>query len=212
VPRSSHAGFQPSADRPDPVALLQQQAERRDPELVPIRYGRMLVSPFAFYCGGALVMTADLAATPTSGLQVQLCGDAHLSNFGMFGSPGRRLVADLNDFDETLPGPWEWDVKRLAASLAVAGRDNHYTGADRHTVVVTAAASYRTAMAAFAGMGNLAVWYAHLDVDEVLPHVEAGMDRRRAKAVRKDLAKARTHDSVQLLAKLTNRRTASPRS
>jgi uncharacterized protein (DUF2252 family) len=211
VPRSSHAGFQPSADRPDPVVLLQQQAERRDPELVPIRYGRMLVSPFAFYRGGALIMAADLAATPTSGLQVQLCGDAHLSNFGMFGSPERRLAADLNDFDETLPGPWEWDVKRLVASLAVAGRENHYTGAQRRRIVLGAAASYRTAMAAFAGMGDLAVWYAHLDVDEVLPRVEAGMDRKRAKAVRKDLAKARTRDSVQLLAKLTDRAKGEPR-
>ena len=154
VPRSSHESFQPSDTRPDPSALLEQQAASRVPELVPIRDGRMLVSPFTFYRGAAMNMAADLAATPTSGLPAQLCGDAHLSNFGVFGSPERRLVFDLNDFDETLPGPWEWDVKRLAASLAVAGRDNGYTDAERRTIILGAAA-YRTAMASFAGMGNL---------------------------------------------------------
>jgi uncharacterized protein (DUF2252 family) len=155
-------------------------------------------------------MAADLAATPTSGLHAQLCGDAHLSNFGVFGSPERRLVFDLNDFDETLPGPWEWDVKRLAASLAVAGRDNGYADAQRRTIILGAAA-YRTAMASFAGMGNLAVWYAHLDVDEVLPRVEAALDRRRVKALRRNLAKVRTRDSVQAFAKFTDQQPGEPR-
>ena len=135
VPRSSHAGFEPSADRPDPVALLERQAVSRVPELVPIRYGRMLTSSFAFFRGAALIMASDLSKTPTSGLRVQLCGDAHLSNFGLFGSPERKLVFDINDFDETLPGPWEWDVKRLAASLAVAGRQNGYTAKQRDAIV-----------------------------------------------------------------------------
>ena len=171
----------------------------------------MLVSPFAFYRGAALIMAADLAATPTSGLKVQLCGDAHLSNFGLFASPERRLVADLNDFDETLPGPWEWDVKRLAASLAVAGRDNSYSKAHRRRIILGAVGAYRTAMATFAGMGNLDVWYARLDTDEVRPQVEAMMKRRRVKALRKHLAKARTRDSVQLLTKLTNQTNGEPR-
>ena len=131
TPRSSHAEFEPASDRPDPIDLLERQAESRVPELVPIRYGRMGVSPFTFYRGAALLQAADLANTPTSGLRVQLCGDAHLSNFGVFASPERRLVFDINDFDETLPGPWEWDVKRLAASLAVAGRENGYPEAER---------------------------------------------------------------------------------
>jgi uncharacterized protein (DUF2252 family) len=155
-------------------------------------------------------MAADLAATPTSWMHAQLCGDAHLSNFGVFGSPERRLMFDLNDFDETLPGPWEWDVKRLAASLAVAGRDNGYADAQRRTIILGAAA-YRTAMASFAGMGNLAVWYAHLDVDEVLPRVEAALDRRRVKALRRNLAKVRTRDSVQAFAKFTDQQPAEPR-
>ena len=203
APRSSHAEFTPAADRPDPIALLEEQAASRVPELVPVRYGRMLVSPFTFYRGAALIMAADLAATPSSGLLVQLCGDAHLSNFGMFGSPERRLVFDLNDFDETLPGPFEWDVKRLAASLSVAGRNNGYPDAERRRVVLAAAEAYRTAMAAFAEMGNLGVWYARLDVEDILPQVEAELDRQRVKALRASLAKARTRDSVQALAKLS---------
>lgn len=203
VPRSSHAAFTPAADRPDPVALLEEQAASRVPELVSIRYGRMLVSPFTFYRGAALIMAADLAAGPSSGLQVQLCGDAHLSNFGLFGSPERRLVFDLNDFDETLPGPFEWDVKRLAASLEVAGHNDGYADAERRRIVLAATEAYRTAMTAFAGMGNLGVWYARLDVEEALPRVEAELDRRRVKALRASLAKVRTRDSVQALAKLT---------
>jgi uncharacterized protein (DUF2252 family) len=203
VPRSSHAAFTPAADRADPIALLEDQAASRVPDLVPIRYGRMLVSPFAFFRGAALIMAADLAAGPSSGLKVQLCGDAHLSNFGLFGSPERRLVFDLNDFDETLAGPFEWDVKRLAASLSVAGRNNGYDDAERRRVVLAATEAYRGAMAAFAGMGNLGVWYARLDVEEVLPQVEAELDRQRVKVLRASLAKVRTRDSVQVLAKLT---------
>jgi uncharacterized protein (DUF2252 family) len=203
LPRSSHGAFTPAADRPDPVALLEEQAASRVPELVPIRYGRMLLSPFAFYRGAALIMAADLAAGPSSGLEVQLCGDAHLSNFGLFGSPERRLVFDLNDFDETLPGPFEWDVKRLAASLEVAGRNNGYHDQERRRIVLAAVEAYRTAMTDFAGMGNLGVWYARLDVEEVLPRVEAELDRRRIKALRANLAKVRTRDSIQALAKLT---------
>ena len=147
VPRSSHAGLGLGPQRPDPIALLESQAATRVPELVPIRYGRMLVSPFTFYRGAALVMAADLAATPDSGLRVQLCGDAHLSNFGVFGRPERRLVFDINDFDETLPGPCEWDVKRLAASLEVAGRDRGFADADREAIVLACVSTYRTAMA-----------------------------------------------------------------
>ena len=135
VPRSSHADYASATQRSDPVELLGSQAESRVPELVPIRYGRMLVSPFTFYRGAALLMAGDLAATPDSGLRAQLCGDAHLSNFGVFASPDRRLVFDLNDFDETLPGPFEWDVKRLAVSFEVAGRENGYTHKQRRKIV-----------------------------------------------------------------------------
>src|SRR6266480_3158933 len=152
VPRSSHAVFAPAAARPDPVELLERQAETRVPELVPIRYGRMLISPFSFYRGGALIMAGDLAATPRSGLNVQCCGDAHLSNFGVFASPERRLVFDINDFDETLPGPWEWDVKRLAVSMLIAAQDNGYAAKDQDQVVLDTVEEYRKAMAQFAGM------------------------------------------------------------
>src|SRR5438874_7108606 len=155
VPRSSHAGFEPAPRRPDPVKLLERQAETRVPELVPIRYGRMLVSPFTFYRGAALIMASDLAATPRSGLTVQCCGDAHLSNFGVFASPERKLVFDLNDFDETLPGPWEWDLRRLTASLAIAGRDRGFTAKERGVAVLAAAEAYRAEMATLAGMRNL---------------------------------------------------------
>src|SRR5262244_3134660 len=152
APRTSQGMFDPPSDRPDPVDLLEQQAASRLPELVPVRYGRMLVSPFTFFRGAALVMAHDLAGTSTTGLAVQACGDAHLSNFGIFASPERRLVFDINDFDETLPGPWEWDVKRLAASLEVAGRDNSSSPADRREIVTSCVARYRTAMRDFAGM------------------------------------------------------------
>ena len=152
VPRSRHAEFDAPADRPDPIELLEAQAKTRVPELVPIRYGRMLVSPFTFYRGAAKIMAHDLAGTPRSGLTVQCCGDAHLSNFGVFASPERRLVFDINDFDETLPGPWEWDVKRLAASMLIAARDNGYGAADQERIVLDTVSRYRTAMREFAAM------------------------------------------------------------
>ena len=153
------------ADRPDPVALLEEQARTRVPELVPIRYGRMLVSPFTFYRGAALIMAADLAG-PRSGVTVQLCGDAHLSNFGLFGSPERRMLFDINDFDETLPGPWEWDVKRLAASFEVMGRDRGFTPADRRAVVMAGVGEYRDRMRRAAGMGTLDAWYDQLEAGD----------------------------------------------
>ena len=152
--------FDPPPGRPDPVGLLEEQAKSRVPELVPVRRGRMMVSPFTFYRGAALPMASDLSHTPVSGLAVQACGDAHLSNFGIFGSAERRLVFDVNDFDETTPGPWEWDVKRLAASLEVAGRANGFGAKDRRDIVAAAVARYRNAMRDFASMTNLEVWYA----------------------------------------------------
>jgi uncharacterized protein (DUF2252 family) len=157
VPRLRHAIVEVPANRADPVELLEKQAESRVPELVPIRYGRMLVSPFTFYRGAAAIMAADLGAGPRTSLRAQLCGDAHLSNFGVFGSPERRLIFDINDFDETLPGPWEWDVKRLAVSLEVAGRDNQFGVADRREIVRRGVWEYRTAMRQFATMRNLEV-------------------------------------------------------
>ncbi len=202
TPLEAHAEF-PTGGRADPVDLLESQAPSRVPELVPIRYGRMLTSSFGFYRGAALVMAADLARTPSSGLRVQLCGDAHMSNFGIYASPERRLVFDVNDFDETHPGPFEWDVKRLAASLAVAGRVNGFSRKQRHKIARAAAAGYREAMTAFAGMGNLAVWYTHLDMDEVLKRIGDQLDTTREKRAQKLLDKWRTHDSVQALAKLT---------
>ncbi|MEO8518018.1 MAG: DUF2252 domain-containing protein, partial [Dermatophilaceae bacterium] len=192
-----------TAERADPIELLESQAGSRVPELVPIRYGRMVASPFAFYRGGALIMAADLARTPSSALQVQLCGDAHLSNFGVYASPERRLVFDINDFDETHPGPFEWDVKRLAASLAVAGRENGYSTKKRRKIVLAAAAGYRELMIDFAGQGNLAVWYSHANIDEVLAGVADQLDSKRKARVQKQLDKANSRDSVQALAKLT---------
>jgi uncharacterized protein (DUF2252 family) len=201
VPLESHAAFDPPPDRPDPIALLEAQAKSRVPELVPVRYGRMLVSPFTYYRGAALPMASDLAATPVSGLAVQACGDAHLSNFGIFGSAERRLVFDVNDFDETLPGPWEWDVKRLAASLEVAARDNGFPGKKRRAIVTAAVTRYREAMRDFAGQTNLEVWYAMADLD-VLRQQASQLKARQRKAVDKDLVKARTRDSMQEVAKL----------
>jgi uncharacterized protein (DUF2252 family) len=174
------------------------------PELVPIRYGRMLVSPFTFYRGAALVMAADLAGGPRSGITTQLCGDAHLMNFGAFGSPERRLVFGINDFDETLPGPWEWDVKRLAASFAIAGRDNGYSTKERKTVLLAAVGAYRKAMREFAGMKNLAVWYAHLDIEQAFAELQSQLDRATRKRAQANIAKARTRDSMQAFGKLTH--------
>jgi uncharacterized protein (DUF2252 family) len=189
--------------RGDPVDLLKGQATTRVPELVPIRYGRMMSSPFAFYRGGALIMAADLARTPSSGVQVQLCGDAHMSNFGIYASPERRLVFDINDFDETHPGPFEWDVKRLAASLAVAARDNGFSAKKRRKIVLAGVAGYRTSMAEFAGDGNLSVWYAHLNMDEVLTQIGSQLDARRKARTQAALDKAHNRDSLHALARLT---------
>ncbi|WP_083976920.1 DUF2252 domain-containing protein [Kitasatospora azatica] len=202
VPLEAHAEFQPGGSR-DPVGLLLGQAASRVPDLVPVRHGRMLVSPFTYYRGAALPMAADLAATPTSGLRVQLCGDAHLSNFGAFASPERRLVFDVNDFDETLPGPFEWDVKRLAASLVVAGRDNEFSDKACRKIVLAAAKGYRQAMRRFAKQPYLDVWYAHLDIEEAIRQFRSQIKRKRFKAAEQLLAKARTRDSTQALGKLT---------
>jgi uncharacterized protein (DUF2252 family) len=203
VPRSSHAAFEPAADRPDPVALLEEQSATRVPELVPIRYGRMLDSPFAFLRGSALIMASDLARTPVSGIRAQLCGDAHLANFGLFASPDRRLVFDLNDFDETLAGPWEWDLKRLAASMVVAGRENGLSQQERADVVLEAVGTYRSSMRAFAAMNNLEVFYARLDADGALDRLGDRVSRQIRKNYSKTVAKARTSDSVKALSKLT---------
>ena len=202
APLESHAEFGPGVSR-DPVGLLLGQAKSRVPELVPVRHGRMLVSPFTFYRGAALPMAADLASTPSSGLRVQLCGDAHLSNFGAFASPERRLVFDVNDFDETLPGPFEWDVKRLAASLAVAGRDNGYPAKARRKIVLAAGEGYRTAMRAFAEQTFLEVWYAHVDIEPVLAQFRSQLKAKRYKEAEALLAKAHTADSMKALRKLT---------
>ncbi len=218
VSRASQGEWEAAADRPDPVALLESQATTRVPELVPIRYGRMLVSPFTFYRGAALIMASDLSTTPRSGISVQACGDAHLSNFGVFASAERNLVFDLNDFDETLPGPWEWDVKRLAASLAIAGRDRGFSDKERADVVLEAAGAYRNEMAKLAAMRDLDVWYARMDIEKVLAEIgdelgltkpkgaskagAKGLSKVKARAD-KALAKAKTRDSMQALEKLT---------
>src|SRR3954470_5753741 len=186
APRSSHADWQPAADRADPVDLLEEQAASRVPELVPIRYGRMLDSPFAFFRGAAYIMAADLAHTPSSGLHAQLCGDAHLSNFGAFASPERELVFDINDFDETLPGPWEWDVKRLAASIAVAGRDRGFGDRQRRAMVRAAVGAYRTAMRRFSAMRNIDVWYAKADARELAPLVRARLGAKEARRIERN--------------------------
>jgi uncharacterized protein (DUF2252 family) len=211
VPLESHARFDPPPDRPDPIALLEEQAESRIPELVPVRYGRMMVSPFTYYRGAALPMASDLAITPVSGLSVQACGDAHLSNFGIFGSAERRLVFDVNDFDETLPGPWEWDVKRLAASMEVAARDSGFPGKKRRQIVSSTVGRYREAMRAFAGMSDLDVWYARADMEELRAQFEDQLKARQRKAVDKGLTKARTRDSMQEVGKLTRMVDGQPR-
>jgi uncharacterized protein (DUF2252 family) len=211
VPLESHAEFDPAPDRPDPIALLEEQGASRVPNLVPVRYGRMMASPFSYYRGAALPMAADLATTPVTGLAVQACGDAHLSNFGVFGSAERRLVFDVNDFDETTPGPWEWDVKRLAASLEVAARDNGFPGKKRRAIVAAAVASYRDAMRGFADMTNLEVWYAHADLDQLRQQAGGQLKGRQRKAIDKGLVKARTRDSMQEVGKLTHLVDGKPR-
>jgi uncharacterized protein (DUF2252 family) len=213
TPLSSHTGWTPAAGRPDPIGLLEEQDATREPDLVPVRHGRMLVSPFTFYRGAAKIMAADLNDTPTAGLHVQLCGDAHLSNFGVFASPERRLLFDLNDFDETLPGPFEYDVKRMAASFTIAGRNNGFATADTKAATLASVAAYREAMTGFAAMGTMDIWYAHLDEDELMQGIraaakaprkgkEAKAAKRARKTAQKTLAKAHTRDSLQALSKL----------
>ena len=200
VPRSALANYVAEEHRPDPVALLESQDGSRISELLPIRYQRMLGSPFAFFRGAALIMASDLAGHPHTGLEVQLCGDAHLCNFGLYASPERSLMFDINDFDETLPGPWEWDVKRLVASLAVAARANGIGPSERERVVRACAHAYREQMQTFAAMRELDVWYAHTTIDDAL---EASVDPKFAKAIRRTAVKAHTRDSLDALAKLT---------
>jgi uncharacterized protein (DUF2252 family) len=202
APRSSHSMLDASPDR-DPVGLLDEQAASRVPELVPIRYGRMLVSPFTFYRGAAAIMAHDLAPTPRAGLRVQLCGDAHLSNFGGFASPERSLVFDLNDFDETLPGPFDWDVKRLAASFEIAGRDRGFGDAERRTAVLSVLGAYRKAMRSFARMNQLDLWYSRLDAEALTAQLRVQVNKKQAKAAKKAMAKARSKDSLKAFAKLT---------
>jgi uncharacterized protein (DUF2252 family) len=208
APRSGHGSWKPAGDRPDPIALLEEQAGSRVPELIPIRYGRMLVSPGTFFRGAALIMASDLSATPRSGVTVQLCGDAHLSNFGLFASPERQLVFDINDFDETLPGPWEWDVKRLAASFEVAGRDLGFTPADRRAIVTACVREYRSGMREAAKMSTLEAWYSHLNIDELTAWMDAEVSQKRLgkkeeRGAERTITKARTRDSVRVFSKRT---------
>jgi uncharacterized protein (DUF2252 family) len=206
VPRSAQAAWEPAADRVSPLEILAEQDKTRVPELVPVRYGRMLASAFTFYRGAAGIMAADLAASPDSGLRVQLCGDAHLSNFGVFQAPDRRLVFDINDFDETLPGPFEWDVKRLAASVAIGARDRGFSAAEGEAAVLSSVGAYRTAMGEFASMNELDVWYARLDVEEFQQRWGSLISKSARRRLDKNLAKARGKDSLRALEKLTERR------
>ncbi|MFI6143865.1 DUF2252 domain-containing protein [Streptomyces sp. NPDC051109] len=203
APRSGHGEFEPPAHRRDPVDVLERQSAGRVADLVPIRYGRMMESPFRFYRGAAAVMAADLAGTPDSGLRVQLCGDAHMLNYGLLGSPERNLLFDINDFDETLPGPWEWDVKRLVVSLAIAGRENGFTDRERAEIVLSAARSYREQMRRYAAMNHLDVWYSRIDAEELQTMAATELRSRGRKKVAEALAKARGRDSLQAAGKLT---------
>jgi uncharacterized protein (DUF2252 family) len=206
APRSSHGRWEPAPDRPDPIRLLEGQARDRIPELVPIRYGRMLISPFTFYRGAASIMAADLATTPTSRVTVQLCGDAHLSNFGLFGTPERRMLFDINDFDETLPGPWEWDIKRLAASFEILGRDSGFSSSDRRAIVMAGAREYRERMTHAAKLGTLGAWYDQLDARMLLKlareeaHIKQ-LSKKEALTAERRVAQARTRDSIRVFAK-----------
>jgi uncharacterized protein (DUF2252 family) len=202
APRVSHAQWAPPPDRPDPVATLEEQARTRVPDLVPIRYGRMAASPFAYFRGAAAPMAWDLAHTPTPDLRVQACGDAHLLNFGMFAAPDRRLVFDVNDFDETLPAPFDWDVKRLAASLAVAARDHGFADRDAHTTARMAVRSYRTEMANYAAMPFLKVWYSRIDVDDLGRLFDTLQSKEAARQRRRDIAKARRRTSRKAFLKM----------
>ncbi len=211
APRDSHSDYAPAPGRPDPVSLLEEQATTRVPELVPIRYGRMLVSPFTFFRGAALIMASDLSPTPRSGLVTQICGDAHLSNFGVFGSPERQLVFDCNDFDETLPGPWEWDVKRLAASIVVAGRERGFSKGTRTEAVVGLGRVYRQAMRQMAAMSNLEVWYSRVEVESLVALLQqraaatgSKVEAHIAATATKLTEKAHTKDSMKALDRLTH--------
>jgi uncharacterized protein (DUF2252 family) len=203
VSRSSHDEWVPASR--DPAEILARQDESRVPELVPIRYERMLASPFAFFRGGAAIMAADLATTPTVGIEAQLCGDAHLSNFGVFAAPDRHLVFDCNDFDETCRGPFEWDLKRLAASVAIAGRGRGFSGKERRLATRSAVRSYRAAIRRFAGMRTIDVWYSRLDVEPALAALRGQLDRERLRRAERNLAKASAKDSLRALGKLTER-------
>ncbi len=201
MPRSRHGSWEPVAR--DHLRILEAQDARRVPELVPIRYGRMLASPFAFFRGAAAVMAGDLAQTPSTGLEAQLCGDAHLSNFGIFAAPDRRLVFDCNDFDETCRGPFEWDVKRLAASIAIAARERGFGGKMRRQATRAAVRAYRKSMREFAAMRNVEVWYSRLDVEPALKVLRSQVDEGRYRRVERNLAKAAAKDSLRALGKLT---------
>jgi uncharacterized protein (DUF2252 family) len=212
VPRKAHGDLEPSPTRPDPTALLEQQSANRIEELVPIRYGRMLASPLTFFRGAAYLMAADLAATPRTGLHVQLCGDAHLSNFGAYAAPDRRLVFDINDFDETLPGPFEWDLKRLVASFAVAGRSRGFDAGDRRAINHAVTRSYRETMADFAAARTLDVWYSRIDVDASVAAAWATqLSKKARKRYERNIAKARTKDTLAAYAKLTQIVDGEPR-
>ena len=211
APLAALADYESADGRRDPVELLGQEDASRVADLVPIRYGRMLTSPFAFYRGAAVLMAGDLATTSSTGLSAQLCGDAHMSNFGIFGSPERRLVFDVNDFDETHPGPFEWDVKRLAASLEIAGRGNGFTKKQRKKIVLAAANSYRKAMRNFAKQSNLGVWYASVDMDQVMSEYGDRLAPKRRKVTEAGIAKARTRDSMQAFSKLATIVDGEPR-
>ena len=211
APLAAHADWAPGDGRPDPIALLAEQAKTRVPELVPIRYGRMLVSPFAFYRGAAVIMAHDLASTPRSGLDAQLCGDAHVSNFGIFASPERNLVFDINDFDETSPGPFEWDIKRLAASLAIIGRERGIGTKGRATVVRAAAGAYGQAMRSFARVGNLAVWYSRLNVDPVLAGSTKNAKRQSRRQFDHGSADGEARNPLRALEKLRHAGGGEPR-
>jgi uncharacterized protein (DUF2252 family) len=202
VPRSSHAQWAPPADRPDPVAVLEEQARTRVPDLIPIRYGRMLASPFSYFRGAAAPMAWDLAHTPTTDIRVQACGDAHLLNFGMYAAPDRRLVFDVNDFDETLPAPFEWDVKRLAASFAVAARDHGYKDRDAHTAARLTVRSYRTRMARYAAMRFFDVWYSRIDIDEVSRLFDVLQPKAAVRRRHRDIAQARRRTSQRAFLKM----------
>jgi uncharacterized protein (DUF2252 family) len=206
APRSAPGQWRPAPDRPDPVALLAEQSQGRVDELVPVRYGRMLMSPFTFYRGAAAIMAADLARMPRSGIEVQVCGDAHLSNFGVFGTPERKMIFDINDFDETLPGPWEWDVLRLAASFEIMGRSRGFSAADRRAIVLTMAGEYRKRMRRAARMGTLAVWYDDLDIEAIEKIIRDEVraqpgTRPEARRARRNARQARTRDSARVYAR-----------